>query len=146
MPQVYPEFKKWVMEAGINWTGVNVVKGLLLKGGGFYSPSHKFIADVIAGGVEMSGGSYARYVIPSRTLTIVGGAVIADGDPAVFTALPAGNTIVALVLQGGNTGGDSTDRAAGYYDGGTAPNELPKATTGGDLTCNPHPTDGWMKL
>lgn len=143
---VYPEFKKYVMEAGVNWTTVGLIKVLLLKSGGFYSAAHKYISDVVAGGREMSGGSYARQTMSGRSVTISGGSVICDGDAVTFTSLPVGNTIVAAVLQAGNSGVDTTDRCAAYYDGGTAPNDLPKATTGGDLTVTPHATDGWLKL
>lgn len=122
-----------------------VHKALLLWEGAAFNTTHEFVSDVISGGLEVSGGSYARQSLASRTLTVSGSNVIFTSNAMTFSALPSGHTIVAMVIYV-DLGGDSMNPVIAWYDGGSYPNDLPKETTGGDLVVTPHATDGWVKL
>ncbi len=145
--QTYPNGKLKVLigVAKMDPTIGSVWKVILLKEGGAFNPSHLTVADVISGGFEMSGGSYARQSLASQSLSISGNFVIWTSNPVTFTALPVGHTVVGAVLIYYGAGPDSSAYPVAYYDGGSYPNDLPKDTTGGDLVINPHGTDGWVK-
>lgn len=144
--QAYPHGKYHIIRGDTPLDpSVNNMHALLLWEGAAFNPSHEFVSDVIAGGLEVSGGSYARQALASDSLTIVGSNVVYTSSPMTFSALPTGHTIVAMVIYQ-DLGGDSQNPVLAWYDGGSYPNDLPKDTTGGDLVVTPHATDGWIKV
>lgn len=143
--QWYPHGKYHVLHGDCPFDSPHFFHGLLLWEGGVFNPAHNYVSDVIAGSLEMSGGGYVRKMADTKTLTIVGSNVIFTSDPMTFLTLPIGHTAVALVIYC-DLGGDPQNPVLGFYDGGGYPNDLPKATTGGDLVCSPHAVDGWFKM
>mgnify|MGYP003394066466 CR=1 FL=1 len=145
--QTYPKGKERCLigVAKMDPTISSVWKVILLREGGAFNPSHLTVADVVSGGFEMSGGSYARQSLVSMSLTISGTYVIWTSNSVTFTALPVGHTVVAAVLIYFGAGPDSSAYPVSFYDGGSYPNDLPKDTSGGDLVVTPHATDGWIK-
>ena len=125
--------------------GAYVTKALLLKQGAALDIADEFVSDVIAGSLEISGGSYARQGI-TATVSLSGNYVVITSAAITFTALAAGDTVVAMVLYSDIGGGDSANPVIAWFDGGSYPNDLPKATTGGDLVVSPHAVDGWLKM
>lgn len=121
------------------------LKALLLWEGGAYNPAHQYVSSVISGGLEMTGGSYARKTVSNVSVTVSGAYVYLTCDPITFSALPAGHTAVACVFYFNVGGVDANSFVFGYYDGGSYPNALPLATTGGDLVVTPNAQDGFLK-
>jgi hypothetical protein len=121
----------WVDDYGApDWAnGANVYYVMLIKTG-TYNAAHLTVTD--AGFAELTVGGYSKQNTSARTSIVSGANVNLDAADVAFGNLAAGETIIAAVVVrqiGGAPAG--IDRLAGFYDGGTTPNELPFATNGG---------------
>lgn len=152
MAKLYPYGKKYLC-IGMPSTGAALFSSgnltnarmLLLWEGGAFNPAHQFVSDVIAGSLEMNGGSYARQTPGGLAIGVGGDYVVIQGNPVTFTALPTGHQTIAAILYF-NTGSNSTSPVLAYYDGGVAPNDVPKDTNGGDLVVSPNLVQGWISF
>lgn len=149
MSQLYPN-GKMVLRQGISGTNIfasgslTLWRALLLWEGGQFNPTHQYVADVVSGGLEMSGGSYARQALASIQVAQSGSFSRFTSNPVTFLALPAGHTAIAMVLYF-HYSNDAGDPVYAYIDGGTSPS-FPYTTTGADLVVSPNLVDGWEKF
>lgn len=149
MSQLYP-YGKLMLRTGVSGNPLfasgtlTLWRALLLWEGGQFNPTHRYVADVVAGSLEMSGGSYARQNLASVQAALIGSYTRFTSNPVTFSALPAGHTAVGMVLYF-HTGTDASDGVYAYIDGGTSP-AFPYTTTGADLIVSPNLVDGWDKL
>ena len=101
MSQLYPN-GKMVLRQGISGTNIfasgslTLWRALLLWEGGQFNPTHQYVADVVSGGLEMSGGSYARQALASIQVAQSGSFSRFTSNPVTFLALPAGHTAIAM--------------------------------------------------
>ena len=134
---VYPKTKKTIFDEYLAGSGVaKTFKLLILKSTATYDATDEFITDVVSGSVEIDAIGYARVTVSTITVTVSGANIILDGDDETFAAINSGQTMGAVVIFYERTvgGADGTSRPLVWFDGGSSPNELPKATNGGEFT------------
>jgi len=136
---VYPKTKKAIFDEFLAGSGVaKTLKLLIMRSSATYDATDEFVLDVKtgAGNIEIDAIGYARVALSSPTVTVSGAGIILDGDDELFAAIAAGQTMGSVVLFYELTGApsDTTSRPLLWFDGGSAPNELPKATNGGTFT------------
>lgn len=125
---LYDPGREGFLAGEIDWDTA-VIKAVLVRGYAF-SAAHKFLVDVVnAGGtlVATSAGLSGKSVTNG----------VADANDIVFTAVPAGAAITAIVFYQASAVGGGADvpntqqRLIGYMDTATG---LPVTPNGGDLT------------
>ena len=127
--KAYPD---WVSNyGGTDWgDGTKTYYCMLIKTGS-YNAVHVTVADATL--TEITAGGYAKQNVTSRTKAVSGANVNLDGNDVAFGNLANnGESIIAVVLVRQLGGAPATtDRLAGFYDGGASPNNLPFTLNGG---------------
>lgn len=104
--QLYTSGVKAFVDKEWNWTS-DTFKALLLKNTyTFNQNSHVFVADVVSGSAELSGGSYARVALSGKSDTGASGIVKLLASDITFAALTATGVRYMVVFQ--DTGSDAT--------------------------------------
>ena len=126
----YPQYAaNAVCQARFDWlTGDFWV--LLLRSSATYDEDDVYVSDVIAGGQEIVRVGYERLPLEGRLIDVVAGVVRLLGDDVSWDGIAASDQIgAAIVYQKEAT--DAESPVVFWYDGGSAPNELPFTTDGG---------------
>lgn len=133
----YPKFRaNRVARASFDWLNDDI-RVLILKTTAVRNAAHEFVADVIAGSVEIPTATtnYVRkqLLAASRSIVIVGETVELRGPNPIWTpTLTAGHAIGAIVTYKRVTT-DADSPVISWCDGGSSPNELPWTTDGGEF-------------
>lgn len=104
---------------------------LLLNQSAVFDATMRTVSQVIDNEL-LGGGGYARVALTGKTLTTVGATVVWNATSPIAFGSPgigAGQTIKSAVLFRFVTD-DAGSLLVAWYDGGTAPNDLPHATDG----------------
>lgn len=115
-----------LMTAAANLASADV-RVLLVKNTYTFAKTHNFVADVIAGSLEISVASYARQTLTGKSVTEddTNGFAYFDANDVTFAGLAAGQTIGGAVVFL-HTGSDATAQVLFFYD-------LPDTPTSGDF-------------
>jgi hypothetical protein len=113
---VYNRGKFLVATAGVNLSTADL-RVLLVKSTYTFDPDHNFVADVVAGALEISAAGYARQALTSKTVVEDDANDFAylDADDPNFGSIAAGQTVGGMVLFI-HTGSDATAQLIAYYD------------------------------
>ncbi len=113
---VYNRGKYLVATAGVNLSSADL-RVLLVKSTYTFDPDHNFVADVVAGALEISVAGYARQTLAGKTVVEDDANDFAymDATDPVFAALAAGQTVGGMVMFI-NTGSDATAQVVSFYD------------------------------
>lgn len=104
--QLYTSGVKAFVDKEWNWT-TDTFKALLLKNTyTFNQNSHVYVADVVASSAEVTGGSYARVALASKTDSGASGIVKLTANDITFAAMTATGVRYMVVFQ--DTGSDAT--------------------------------------
>lgn len=125
---VYNRGKFLVATAGVNLSSADL-RVLLVKSTYTFDPDHNFVADVVAGSLEISVAGYARFTLTGKTVVEddTNDFAYLDAVDALFSALAAGQTVGGAVLFI-HTGSDATAQVIAFYD------LVDTLTNGGDIT------------
>jgi hypothetical protein len=125
---VYNRGKFLAATAGVNLSTADL-RVLLVKDTYTFDNNHNFVADVVAGSLEISAAGYARVALTTKTATEddTNDFAYLDADDTPFAAMAAGQTVGGAVLFI-HTGSDATAQVLSFYDFVDAP------TNGGTMT------------
>jgi hypothetical protein len=125
---VYNRGKQLIAVAGVNLSSADL-RVLLVKDTYVFDNNHNFVADVVAGSLEISVAGYARVALTTKTVTEddTNDFAYLDADDTPFAAMAAGQTVGGAVLYR-HTGSDATAEVLAFYDVTDAP------TNGGTMT------------
>ena len=113
---VYNRGKYLVATAGVNLASADL-RVLLVKDTYAFNPDHNFVADVVAGALEISAAGYSRQTLANKTVTEDDANDFAylDADDPAFGSIAAGQTVGGMVLFI-HTGSDATAQLVAFYD------------------------------
>ena len=117
MPNVYNRTKRNALEGDLELDSATI-KCLLLKSSApAFNPDHNFVADLVPGTNEITGGGYLRQTLGSKTFVQddPNDRAEARNNELTFLTVAAGQTIgAAVVYREVTTDADSV--LVGYYD------------------------------
>ncbi len=117
-----------ILDGTVNLDAPADIRCLLLKSGYTFDPDHDFVSDLTPGSNEITVSGYARQTMTGEVITRddTNNRVMFDAGDVTFSALAAGETIVAAVLFIYNAA-DASAQLLAYID------LVDTATSGGDV-------------
>ena len=123
--KVYPKALELLNAGTLNW-GSDTIRILLVNASSTYNRTHDFVDDIVAN--ELSGGSYARQALASKTSTDNGtDKWIFDAADPVFSSVASGQTAAAAIVFKFITN-DAASPLLAFIDG------VDVVANGGDIT------------
>jgi hypothetical protein len=119
---IYPLYKQALLDASAN-VDINDGTVKVALSTAAYNSAHEFYSSVSASSVG------TPQTIANTTVTNG----LFDGDNVVYTAVPSGSTVTALIIYI-DTGTNSTSRLVAFLDTGIT--GIPFPTNGGDVNVN----------
>ena len=122
-----------ILDGTINLDTPADVRCLLLKSGYTFDPDHDFVSDLTPASNEITVSGYSRQALTGEVISRDDGnnRVMYDAGDVTFSALAAGETIIAAVLYVYNAA-DSAAALLAYID------LVDTATNGGDVIIQWH--------
>jgi len=114
---VYNRTKRNALEGDLTLDS-STIKCLLLKSSApVFNPDHNFVADLVPGTNEITGGSYARLTLSSKTFAQVDASDWAEArnNELTFLAIAVGQTVGAAVVYREVTN-DADSVLVGHYE------------------------------
>lgn len=119
---IYPKGREGFAGADIAWDA-DTIKLVAVDSGYTYNAAHDFLDDVGAGTRVATSSAFTTKSITNGVL---------DADDVTLSALPAGDTITAIIVFQ-DSGVEATSRLILFYDTKADTTAISVATNGGDV-------------
>lgn len=119
---IYPKGREGFAGGDVAWDS-DTIKLVAVDSGYVYDAAHDFLADVGAAARVATSSAFTGKSITNGVL---------DADDVTLSALPAGDTITAIVVYQ-DTGNEATSRLLLFFDTKSDTTAISVATNGGDV-------------